>query len=78
MKTTLQKWGNSQGVRLPKSVIESLGISVGESVILEVSGDHSQITITPSAESRPVRGRYRIDDLLTESAPSAFAGESEQ
>ena len=75
MRTTLQRWGNSQGVRLPKSIVESLGISVGASVIVEVSGDHSRITITPDAESRPVRGRHRIEDLIAESAPDAFASE---
>jgi len=75
MRTTLQRWGNSQGVRLPKSIVESLGISVGAPVIVEVSGDHSQITITPATEFRAVRGRYRIEELIAESAPNAFAGE---
>jgi antitoxin MazE len=75
MRTTLQRWGNSQGVRLPKSIIESLGMTVGAPVIVEVSGDHSQITITPVMESRPVRGRHRIEDLVAESSPNAFAGE---
>lgn len=75
MRTTLQRWGNSQGVRLPKSIIESLGMNVGATVIVEVSGDHSQITITPATESRPIRGRHRIEDLIEKSAPGAFSGE---
>ena len=75
MRTTLQRWGNSQGVRLPKSIVESLGMSVGEPVIVEVSGDHSQITITPATKTRPVRGRHRIEDLIAESSPNAFEGE---
>ena len=75
MKTTLQRWGNSQGVRLPKSIIESMGMNIGAPVIVEVSGDHSQITITPVLESRPTRGRYRIEDLIADSAPSAFTEE---
>ncbi len=75
MKTTLQRWGNSQGVRLPKSIVESLGISVGAQVIVEVSQDHSQITITPTEESLPVRGRHKIQDLIAASAKNAFAGE---
>ncbi len=75
MRTTLQRWGNSQGVRLPKSIIESLGITVGTPVIVEVSGDQSQITIKPARESRPVRGRHRIEDLIAESSPDAFCGE---
>jgi len=75
MKTTLQRWGNSQGVRLPKSIIQSLGMTVGSTVIVEISGDQSQITIKPAKESRPVRGRYRIEDLIAESSPNAFSGE---
>lgn len=75
MKTTLQRWGNSQGVRLPKSIIESLGIAVGASVNVEVSKDNSQITIKPTKESRPIRGRHRIEDLIAGSSPKAFEGE---
>lgn len=75
MKTTLQRWGNSQGVRLPKAMIETLGITVGSPVILEVSGDHSGITIKPAKESRPVRGRHRIEDLIAGSSPDAFGRE---
>jgi antitoxin MazE len=75
MRTTLQRWGNSQGVRLPKSIVESLGIAVGSSVIVEISGDSSQITITPMAVSRPIRGRHRIEDLIAASSPKAFGGE---
>jgi antitoxin MazE len=72
MKTTLQRWGNSQGVRLPKSIVESLGIAVGASVMVEISRDSSQITITPMSASRPIRGRHRIEDLIAASSPKAF------
>jgi antitoxin MazE len=75
MRTTLQRWGNSQGVRLPKSIVDSIGLRIGEPLILEVSGDDCKITISPAIELRPVRGRYRIQDLIAESAPDAFAGE---
>jgi len=54
-------------------MVETLGMSVGAPVVVEVSGDHSQITITPVAESLPVRGRHRIEDLIAESSPRAFA-----
>jgi antitoxin MazE len=76
MKTTLQRWGNSQGIRLPKSMIDTLGMTVGTSVTVEVSGDQSQITIKPTKESRPIRGRHRIEDLVAESSPKAFSGEN--
>ena len=74
MKTTLQRWGNSQGIRLPKAIVESMGIAVGASVIVEISEDSSQITITPTPASRPIRGRHRIEDLIAESSAQAFEG----
>ncbi|KAB2641134.1 MAG: AbrB/MazE/SpoVT family DNA-binding domain-containing protein [Verrucomicrobia bacterium] len=75
MKTTLQRWGNSQGIRLPKAIVESMGIAVGASVIVKLSEDSSQITITPTPASRPIRGRHRIEDLIAESSAQAFEGE---
>ncbi|MFP4352528.1 MAG: AbrB/MazE/SpoVT family DNA-binding domain-containing protein [Puniceicoccaceae bacterium] len=75
MKTTLQRWGNSQGVRIPKAIVDSLGIEIGTEMIVERSADGSRINITPAADCRPVRGRHRIDDLVASSAPEAFEGE---
>jgi len=75
MKTTLQRWGNSQGIRIPKSIVDSLGMDVGSEVVVEMSEDRAQITITPATDSRPVRGRHRIEDLIASSSPSAFDGE---
>jgi antitoxin MazE len=64
MKTTLQKWGNSQGVRVPKVILDTIGLKVGAEIEIELSDDSSVITIRPSVPSRPVRGRYRIEDLV--------------
>jgi antitoxin MazE len=33
----VQRWGNSQGVRLPKSVLDLAGIDVGDKVEINVS-----------------------------------------
>jgi antitoxin MazE len=33
----VQRWGNSQGVRLPKSVLDLAGIGVGDEVEINVS-----------------------------------------
>ena len=44
-------------------------------MIVEISKDSSQITITPTAVSRPIRGRHRIEDLIAASSPKAFSGE---
>jgi len=74
MQTTLQKWGNSQGVRLPKAIIDSLGIAVGAQLTVEVSRENCQITIAPTTDLRAVRGRHRIEDLIADSSPKAFEG----
>lgn len=75
MKTTLQQWGNSQGIRIPKSIVDTLGLELGSEVVVEISQDHRRITVTPAEDSRPIRGRYRIEDLIASSSPSAFEGE---
>jgi len=43
MVSRVQKWGNSQGLRLPKHVLESADIGVGDEV--EVIPQEGQITI---------------------------------
>ena len=64
VKTTLQKWGNSQGIRIPKTMLDSLGISVGSEVEIEMVANTDEIRIRPTSVARPVRGRYRIEDLV--------------
>lgn len=75
MKTTLQRWGNSQGIRIPKSMVDALGVGIGSELVVEMSGDRPGITITPATDSRPVRGRHRIEDLIAASSPDAIDGE---
>lgn len=59
MKTTLQSWGHSQGIRIPKSLLAAVGWHVGENIEMQVvSGGISLIPV-----KRPIRGRYNIDEL---------------
>lgn len=74
MKSTLQRWGNSQGVRIPKQLVERVGIAIGNEVVISLSDDKSTIIITPARDTRPVRGRYRIETLVAESRSDAFDG----
>jgi len=39
MKTTLKKWGNSQGIRLPKYVLETMGWNEDEALEVLADGD---------------------------------------
>ena len=36
MTTTIQKWGNSQGVRIPKAILESVNWTENEQIIMIV------------------------------------------
>ena len=39
MYATVQKWGNSQGLRIPKALLEALGIRENDRVELTQVGD---------------------------------------
>jgi antitoxin MazE len=54
--TQIAKWGNSLGLRLPKSVAREVHVDEGDTV--EVSVDNGAIVIRPS------RPRYSLDELV--------------
>lgn len=53
--TTIQKWGNSKAVRLPKAILEKAGLHENESVELIVR--EGNIIITPSNKHLTLRER---------------------
>ena len=59
MVTKIQKWGNSQGLRLAKQVLEDVHISVGDDV--EVTTRDGLIVIAPV---RRIRGKRRLEELV--------------
>lgn len=61
MLTKIQKWGNSQGVRVPLKLLEEVKISVGDEV--DVIVQEGKIVVSPSQR---IRGRYRLEDLLAQ------------
>lgn len=48
MKTRIQKWGNSLGVRIPKALAQE--ISIDSDSIVDVSSREGKIIITPSRQ----------------------------
>jgi len=60
MVTKVQRWGNSQGLRLAKQVLEEARISVGDPV--DVSTRDGVIVIIPV---RRVRGRLSLQELVS-------------
>jgi antitoxin MazE len=59
MLTKVQKWGNSQGVRVPLKLLEEAKIGLGDEV--DVTAEDGRLIISPSQR---IRGRYRLEDLV--------------
>ena len=58
MVTKIQKWGNSLGLRIPKSFAKNVAIEEGSSVDISLEGDRLVI--------KPIRAaQYKLSDLLT-------------
>ncbi|MBN2097999.1 MAG: AbrB/MazE/SpoVT family DNA-binding domain-containing protein [Dehalococcoidia bacterium] len=60
MVTRIQKWGNSQGLRLPKQVLEDAHLSLGDDV--DITVQDGLIVIVPA---RRVRGRHNLEELVS-------------
>ena len=60
MVTKIQKWGNSQGLRLTKQVLEDAHISVGDDV--DVTAKDGLIVVAPA---RRVRGKRSLEELVS-------------
>jgi len=57
MLTKIQKWGNSLGLRIPKSFATEAAVEAGSTVDIAIEGDGLVV--------RPVRRpRYALEDLL--------------
>ena len=39
MVTKLQKWGNSQGIRIPKEILNEISLNEGDNVDISASGN---------------------------------------
>ena len=55
MQAQVKKWGNSQGIRLPKEVLKSAGISVDE--ILDVTVANGVITLVKTFRHKSLEER---------------------
>jgi antitoxin MazE len=60
MVTRIQKWGNSQGLRLAKQVLEDARLAVGDDV--DVTARDGLIVIAPA---RRIRGRQSLKELVS-------------
>ena len=67
MITKVQKWGNSQGLRLSRQLLSDVQIDVGDTV--EVSVRDGALVVTPV---RRVRGAVELAQLVRE-MPADYA-----
>ena len=59
MVTKIQKWGNSLGLRIPKSFAEEAGVEEGSAVDISIDGNRLVI--------QPLRSfKYELTELLME------------
>ncbi len=65
METKIKKWGNSLGVRLPKSLLESLSLEDDDTVILSL--DKSTLSLTKKKNKR-----YTLKALLKGVTPQKY------
>lgn len=71
MVCKIQKWGNSQGLRFTKSLLEEARLDPDAEV--EVTAEPGRIIVQPS---RRVRGRYKLEDLVRQ-MPSDYETKEE-
>jgi len=62
---SISKWGNSQGLRIPKSIIAALQINIGDKVKIFIDNGRAVI--------EPVKKRKKIDiDTLIADIPKDY------
>ena len=62
VSTTVQKWGNSLGIRIPSQIAERLAVGQGSEVELVVSDDHTLVVI-------PKKKKPNLEELLAQCKP---------
>lgn len=69
MKTKIQKWGNSFGVRIPKDIVMKKSLKEGSDVEISLKG--GAIVIEPSIDE------ISLKTLLTKMSPDAVHQETD-
>jgi mRNA interferase MazF len=72
MVTKIQKWGNSQGLRLNRQLLEDAHLSVGDEV--DVKARDGMIVIAPA---KRIRGRHILKELVSRIPKDYKPGEME-
>lgn len=67
MESQVTRWGNSLGVRIPKSLAQKSGLTEGTPIVFEVEDDAIIIR----------RKRYSLEKLLSQVTPENLHGETD-
>lgn len=70
MLAKIQKWGNSQGLRLPKNLLSDAQLNVGDEV--DISVKEGIMIVAPA---KRIRGRHSLKDLVAHIPESYQPGE---
>lgn len=57
--TTIQKWGNSQGIRIPKHLLNSLRWQQGEKITMSVEGKKLLIEQAPVSKHKNIKELFK-------------------
>jgi antitoxin MazE len=67
---SLSKWGNSQGLRIPKEIINALQMNIGDKVRIFI--ENNRVIIEPVKKKKV----YNLDELIAK-IPSDYKKEPE-
>ena len=70
MHAKIQKWGNSQGLRLPKSLLADAQLGVGDEV--DISVKDGIMIVTPA---KKIRSKHSLRDLVARIPEKYKSGE---
>ena len=70
MLTKIQKWGNSQGLRLAKNLLADAQLDIGDEVDIKVKD--GIMLVTPA---KRIRGRHNLKDLVSRIPETYQSGE---
>lgn len=62
MATTVQKWGNSLAVRIPKDIAELVELQQGSEIEIRVVEGENMITLVPKKQQK----KYTLEELLSQ------------
>lgn len=63
MKTQVARWGNSTAVRLPKAIVEQLGLQAGQ--MLEISTSGGAIELLP-IKTAPIIPYFSLTEMVAD------------